>query len=192
MPIKYDKNGNLKTINKKTTSAYCADYPKRFIEHSKQGKTTLEFCCEIGVIRETFDNWVEKYPELKEAKILGKQYAEQWWLDVGQRHLVVEEEGEKLETNLYKFIVAGRFGHRNKRKTKFEIDVTQLVSSLQNLASSCAKGDIDVDDFAKLSDGLVKAATLQQHEKMSRDIEELKRIAEKNQSERIGDAEEDI
>jgi hypothetical protein len=190
--LKYDRDGNVKTVNKKTTTQYNAKYPALFIEHCKQGKTTVEFCAEMGICRDTFDEWSSRYPDMGHAKKMGKLAAEAWYLEQARNNLVSYEDSAQLDTTLYKFIVGGRFGHTSKRRPKFEIDVTQLVESLQSLAKSCAKGDIDVNDFAKLSDGLVKAATLQQHETMSKDIEGLKLIAEKNQSARIGDTEEDF
>lgn len=193
MPIKYDKNGKLKTVNRKTITTFQADYSAKLRKHYMEGKATVQFCRDIGIGRRTFDDWVDKYPEFKKAKEDGRVFAEAAWLDKADCYVISHYEGEQLDTNLYKFIVAGRFGHRNKIKSKIpKLDPNRLMESMQILMSAWSEGKIDKEEYIALTDSLMKAATLQQHEVMAKDVEDLKKLAYKNKSERIGETEGEL
>lgn len=96
------------------------DCHTRFIEHCMHGGSIPEFCLEERISRKTFDRWCDTYPHMKEAKEMGKLLAEGWWLKQARLHLVTysskEEGSTKFDTNLYKHIVGGRFGHTGDRE----------------------------------------------------------------------------
>lgn len=193
MPIKYDKNGNLKTVNKKTTTQYSSAYPALYIEHCKQGKSSAQFCRDVNICRETLNDWCNRYPEMGKARQLGKLFAEAWHLDLAHDHLISYEDGPQLNTVLYKFLVGGRFGHSGRSKPRnVNLNTKDLCGSMQVLIQARQEGRVDSTDFAILADALLKAATLEQHEVLSKEVKELKELAYKNNSERIGEIEGEL
>lgn len=192
MPIKFDKDGNLKSMNSSTTCKYNPAYPEMFLEHCKKGKTVVQFCRDISVGRDTFDSWCKTYPEMGEAKILGKQYAEAYWLDLADCHQEQESESVQLNMTLYRWTMGGRFGHGPIKKPKIKTSAADILGSFAEIAKAFQEGKISVQEFAILSDALVKVTGLVQHEKMSKDLEELKAFAEKTKAERVGESEETV
>lgn len=106
----------------------------RFLDHCKEGGSVAEFCRKEGIGRSTFDNWCHHYPRMKKAREDGRIIAEGWWLEQARKHLIEEKDGPKLNTNLYKFIVGGRFGHTSeadllKRLKEIEERMMQINAS---------------------------------------------------------------
>ena len=70
---------------------------------------------------------------MKEAKDAGKKLAEAWWLKQAQDHLIITntpEQTTKFDTSLYKFIMAGRFGHTADRAMAKMLDTAMAQQAL--------------------------------------------------------------
>jgi hypothetical protein len=126
----YDKYGNLKTVNEKTTTKYDAEAPERYLALCREGGSVPEFCRNEMICRRTLDAWCENYPEMKQAKELGKVIAEGWWIEQARNNLVTHSSKEygttKFDTNLYKFIAGGRFGHTGDK------NIDDRLTALEN------------------------------------------------------------
>lgn len=117
--LKYDKDGTQKTINAHTATKYDGDVKNRFLEHFYHGGSIPQFCRKERICRQTLYNWCEKYPEMQHARIMGKLWAEGWWLDQAQENLVTHSSKEgstKFDSSTYKFIMGGRFGHTGEKE----------------------------------------------------------------------------
>ena len=102
------------TINPKTTTKFTKEMPQKFLDLCDEGGSVPEFCRQEKICRATFERWCEIYPTMADARKKGKLIAEGWWIEKAREHLITY--GSKFETttfntNLYKFIMGGRFGH---------------------------------------------------------------------------------
>jgi DNA-binding transcriptional regulator YhcF (GntR family) len=132
-----------KKINPKTKTTFGTERIKRFIALCAQGGSIPEYCLQEMISRTTFDTWCNTYPEMMEAKILGKKIAEGWWVEQGRKHLIEEHHGPKLNTNLYKFIMGGRFGHTSDRDLTERMDqLEQRQSQLSDYKPQSAMAEI--------------------------------------------------
>ncbi len=115
-----------KTVNPKTNTKFTGTTPQEFLDHCAMGGSVPEFCLHKMISRTTFDTWCDTYPQMKEAKKSGKILAEGWWLQKGRDHLVTHSSKEsgttRFDTNLYKFIMGGRFGHMGDKRLMDEVE----------------------------------------------------------------------
>jgi len=178
---------SVKKINKSTTSKYLGTYPQKFIEHCRKGKTTVEFVAEIGVDRDTFDRWCHTYKEMGNAKILGKELAEKWWVEQAQAYLTTyssKDEGTtKFDTNLYKFIVGGRFGHGSKKKFKAPKFTDDIKKNYLLALNQIASGGTTQEDCELLMKIVATGMAIDEHLLMRDKIAEFeRRLNEQEQS----------
>ncbi len=119
---KYDKAGNLKTVNVKTMTKFDPGVFDRYLEHCSKGGSIPQFCRNEKIGRPTFDAWIEKYDTTKEIKARGKLWAEGWWMEQAQENLVIHNDKDagttKFDTNLYKYVTGGRFGHTSEKEIR--------------------------------------------------------------------------
>lgn len=66
-------------------SKYTPDMPERLLAIMSEGKSIKQAAKELGVCRETINEWAHQYPEFMAAKNKGKEYAEAYWEDIGQK-----------------------------------------------------------------------------------------------------------
>lgn len=119
-------------------SKWSPDIPKKWLDHCREGGSVPEFCLEQDICDKTFYNWCKAHPELAAVCHKGKKLAEGWWMREGRRHLVEHEKGTKLNTNLYKWITSGRFGHSAEKALHDKIDEIQKRLDAQENKSSSA------------------------------------------------------
>lgn len=80
MPRKKQLVNDEKQYTKPGTSIYDPDvHPARVIELMREGDSIVAVCYDFGITRGTHYNWVEKYPEYKEAVEHGKVASQAWW-----------------------------------------------------------------------------------------------------------------
>lgn len=140
---KYDAKGNLKSVNARTSTKYDGKAFERFLDHCWKGGSIPQFCRQEKISRTCFDSWIEKYDPKNEVKPKAKVWAEGWWLQEAQDHLTTissKNYSVKFDTNLYKFVVGGRFGHTadkdaHERLDKIEQQMQKsAMSQMQNSA----------------------------------------------------------
>lgn len=155
-PLKYDKNGKRKTVNKKTCTKYCGDMPMKYLKLCELGGSTPEFLLQEMIGRTTFDEWCDKYPDMAQAKRIGKQIAEGWWIKQAKNHLITysskEEGSTHFDTNLYKFIMGGRFGHNHDKKVLDminELKQAMLSQKPQTGSAKAEEGEYTIDTETK-------------------------------------------
>jgi len=126
-------------INTKTATKYQANTPELYIEHCRKGGSTAEFCRDMMVSDVTLGTWCKTYPAMAEAKKMGKRIAEGWWLEQARNHLVIHNDQDcgttKFDTNLYKFIVSGRFGHTSDKAFMLRIAELERALAAMNAAT---------------------------------------------------------
>lgn len=151
---KYDKNGNQKTVNKKTTTKYDGKIFERYLEHCYNGGSTPQFCRLEKISRDTFDRWIATYDTKGEVKKTAKLWAEGWWIQQAQNHLVIHNDKDagntKFDTALYKYMTGGRFGHTSDKEMLEEI--TKIKERLNTLGPQQSSGSIAEEPEYTLDD----------------------------------------
>lgn len=63
-------------------------HPSDFIAQSKQGKSLAQIALAWEVDRDTIYEWAKKHSEFSDAIKKGRQYAEAWYMNLGQSAMV--------------------------------------------------------------------------------------------------------
>jgi hypothetical protein len=87
---------------------YKPDHAASLIEHMKDGSSFMSFGAVVGVSKATLYDWLDTYPEFKEAYEVAKLQALSWWEKQGKEGLWNTKECS-LNTGAFVFQVANRF-----------------------------------------------------------------------------------
>lgn len=129
----------MAVINPSTSCKLETDCHIRFLEHCLFGGSIPEFCREERISRTTFDTWCIKYPHMKDARAMGKTWAEGWWMSEARKNLTTyssKEESSKFDTSLYRFVVSGRFGHTSDRTFDERLKYLETLMAQQKPAAT--------------------------------------------------------
>jgi len=105
---------------------YSKKYCKIVIEKMKKGDSVVSCCAELGIVKDTFYNWVKTYPEFSNAYERGMVLAESWWEGIGKMGALGMEVGSgdrkgRVQPGIYAFFMKNRFGWADR--------VEQVVSA---------------------------------------------------------------
>ncbi len=89
----------------------CGDIPALF----ENGASIAKVCVELGISKKTFYNWQKEHEEFLHAVTRGLELSEAWWCEQAEKHLVIEHQGPRLDTALWKSNMANRFNWREKQ-----------------------------------------------------------------------------
>lgn len=65
---------------------YRPEYCDAIIEHMSAGASMTSFAAEVGVARSTIGQWMQDYPEFKEAAEAAKAKCAAWWESVARKN----------------------------------------------------------------------------------------------------------
>ena len=82
---------------------------EKAIELGKIGKSITAIAVNLGVAKSTLYEWVDTYPDFSNAIKKARDAAQQWFEDVGNKHIVEESGGPKLNTTWAMFQMKNRF-----------------------------------------------------------------------------------
>jgi len=63
---------------------YKKEYAEKLPDMFKNGESVAEVCAELGIWKDTFYNWVNKYPKFSDAYKKGQELSEAWWTKLGR------------------------------------------------------------------------------------------------------------
>lgn len=63
---------------------YDQSYCERVIELGKEGASKAEMAAELGIVRQTLDNWCEAHPEFMDAVKQAVSWSQAWWEKQGR------------------------------------------------------------------------------------------------------------
>ena len=89
----------------------------------------------MGVARQTVDNWARDYPEFLDAITVAMVHAQAWWEDLGQNN-VISVTGQSLNSGVYTKSMAARFPEDWREKTS-----TELTGNLRVVSATDLKDD---------------------------------------------------
>lgn len=87
---------------------YKDEYPDELYELMVQGQKGASLHAHFGVSKRTFYNWIDKYPEFKDAYERGWEQCEKWWETFGLQKML---EGDERGYKYWKDFMAKNFGY---------------------------------------------------------------------------------
>lgn len=98
---------------------YKPEFLDSIIACGMDGKSVVSRCCEIGIRKQTYYNWIDPdsefyIPEFAEAHEIAEMHCAKWWEEKGQRHLTFDPHGERLDPQNYRLQMMNRFGWSEK------------------------------------------------------------------------------
>lgn len=87
---------------------------KQLPEMFANGEDVAEVATKLGISRQTFYEWLEKFPEFAAAYALGKQYSEAWWTKLGRAGAAGKV---KIQPTVWIFNMKNKFNWTDKVET---------------------------------------------------------------------------
>lgn len=94
-------------------SAYDPEFCDLVIKWGKQGKSKAWMAAELGVHRDTVNEWERVHPEFSDAITRALLYSQQWWEDAGQSGLYLD----KFNASVWSRSMGARFPAEWREKT---------------------------------------------------------------------------
>ena len=63
---------------------YTKDIAETLADQFKDGQSVIEVCGQIGITKDTFYEWVKKYPDFSDSYKKGLELSQQWWEKLGR------------------------------------------------------------------------------------------------------------
>lgn len=98
------------------------------IEAGREGKTVAEMAAEIGITRETFNQWRKDKPEFSDAVKIGLDMAQGWWEGLGRKGAAGMSE---INPTVFIFNMKNRFREDWRDKHDHEYSGTVNVTAVE-------------------------------------------------------------
>lgn len=172
----YKMDGDLFNMAHGNTM-YKGEYDLLLIEMGKTGNTATQFCASVMISKQTFHNWLEKYPNFKKAYDIHSVLAESYWLQIGLDNL----GNPNFNNGIYNMQLGSRFGIGKNRKIKTKhINAKDIMGSLDKILASYECNEIAVNEFESLVAALLSLSNLNQSEEITARVKALEeRLAQK-------------
>jgi hypothetical protein len=157
---------------------YKPEYPTLLIEIMRKGKTSVAFCAEVMVSKQTFYDWVDNYPEFQAAYELGTSLAEQYWIQMGEDNI----DNPDFNYAHYAFQLGARFGIGKTRKSKAKKvapsgkiikNPKNLLDRFNNAILDYPDGEISHEELEKLATSFGKMADIKEKEEIAARVAEI-------------------
>lgn len=100
-------------------SAYNKAFCARVIKLGAEGMGKAEIAYELGVVRQTLENWMEKHPEFLDAMGAALDASRAWWEKQGRAGTW---GGKAFNANAYGFQVRNRFPDDWRQDTSIDLE----------------------------------------------------------------------
>lgn len=90
-------------------STYDPAYCEQVIEWGAQGKSKAWMCANLGIARQTLENWADAHVEFLDAITRAMLLSQAWWEDIGQDNIVSMPGSGALNGSVYSRSMAARF-----------------------------------------------------------------------------------
>lgn len=110
---------------------YRPEMCERAVELGMNGASKVEIAFELGVTRNTLDNWAAEYPEFLSAITRAKEAEQVWWEREGRANL----KTQGYQSSMWSRSMAARFPDEWRESTKQDVNQTgsmtvQIVSGV--------------------------------------------------------------
>jgi hypothetical protein len=101
-------------------SKYDPSFCEKIVALGKLGKSKAQIASELGVVRQTLDNWAAEHPEMIPALREAQEYSLAWWENMAQAVMIEPVPG----WNATSFIFQMKNRFRNDYRDKIETNTT--------------------------------------------------------------------
>jgi len=98
-------------------SKYDPAFCEKIVAMGKLGKSKAQIASELGVVRNTLDNWVIDHPELGVALHEAQEYALAWWENMAQAVMIEPVPGWNATSFIFQMKNRFRSDYRDKIET---------------------------------------------------------------------------
>lgn len=109
--------------------AYKPEYCEQLIEHMKEGLSYSSFAANVGVHIDTLYSWEKKFPEWKQAKMVGRAHLAKFYEQVGRSAMLGKIKNFNPSTYIWLTKVMLGWKDTDNITTKNEIHVNQLSAA---------------------------------------------------------------
>jgi hypothetical protein len=95
---------------------YKKEYCQMLIDKMSEGFSVEAFCGSISINKDTFYEWVKRYPEFSDAKRQGLVKSQMWWEEQAKKHMFLPHQGGSFNSSVWIFNMKNRFGWRDQPK----------------------------------------------------------------------------
>jgi len=110
---------------------YSPQMCEALIEAGDKGLTKIQFCAKVGISKVTFYNWIDAYPEFKQANGIYEAKMEAWYTALVKNQMLGIEQivnGKKITLNIGGLVWFGKNVCNWKDKQEIEATVgTKIV-----------------------------------------------------------------
>ena len=107
---------------------YKPTFPKKVQELMSRGKSKAAVCSFFGISYETLQDWREKYPEFKEAFLVGELMAQSHWESIGESGMLGHING--FNSSVWQLSMKTRFNYQEKTQLSGDPEAP-LISAIQ-------------------------------------------------------------
>lgn len=90
-------------------SLYDPAYCDQVMEWGAQGKSKAWMCANLGIARQTLENWAEAHPEFLDAITRAMLMSQAWWEDQGQSYMLMGHQSGTFNASVWSRSMAARF-----------------------------------------------------------------------------------
>lgn len=97
-------------------TVYNPDFCETVVKLGRQGKSKAVMAAEIGVTKQTLENWARAHPEFFDAMALAITHAQAWWENAGQKGLTAD----RFNGSVWSRSMAARFPEDWRENSRHE------------------------------------------------------------------------
>ena len=160
------------------TSTYKKTYPDLFIKLCKEGKGIADFCIKADIVRSTFYEWVDTFPEFREAFHKGKNHTESILTEMGMQGVVGVHE--KFNATAWSILMRNKCSYVEHRKVAIDFTGCKTADEkMQVLNERVAQGRLTPKEAKDYADYIKASAEIHEKTELVREVEELKELVKK-------------
>ena len=162
-------------FDKKYDESFCS----KLVELRSQGLDISAVCVELNISRETYYNWQDEYPEFKAAVVKGTEACKRWWFECARNNMTNKHFNDRQWSNMVRLMF--EMPEKGRKVSLPELrDCTTVEEKQQVIEAAISDGrltDSEAANVLKIIECSIKA---QEHDRLVKEIEELKVKLEAN------------
>ena len=144
------------------------------------GKSIAAFCVAAKIVRATFHNWVNKYPEFEEEYEMAVLKSEVYWEEYGQNNAMLPH----FNYSWWAAKMRNCFGWSEHRKLKIKgIDTARTANDKYNLVlNAVAQGELTAHEIKQLSETILTGTKIYKETELENKVTELEQYVQQQQT----------
>ena len=146
-------------------------YIENMIRVFAEGGSLAEYLAEIEVCKRTHYNWLDKYPNYRQAYAVALIKGEAYW----QAQLQLNMANPDFNFSMARYVMSNRFGisAKGQQRAARWLDAKDPAKSLKKLMKVIKEDDMSAEDIENNINVLLKISTLKEREEIERRVAEI-------------------